>query len=157
MPNLLCRQPKNEQRQSTSRTSKKCGTNPFFFSPQNKSIIITCHAIQLLNIHSSILMMKSWPYTLLQLIQFTKKQFGMSNIEARLSYIAMQHEDKIDIFIFQHITLCTDRTLTPYEIWSSQVVPMKMRALRSPILSGNTTLMTQLNIPAGSNLLHWEC
>jgi len=60
-------------------------------------------------------MIKSWPYNLLQLIQFTKKQFGMSNTEARLSYIIMQHEDKIDIIIFQHITLRSDRTLTLYE------------------------------------------
>jgi len=53
----------------------------------------------------------------------------MSNTEARLSYITMQHEDKIDIIIFEHITLCSDKTLTPYEILSSQVVSMKMRAL----------------------------
>jgi len=78
---------------------------------------------------AQLLMMKSWLYNLLQLIQFTKKQFGMSNTEARLSYITMQHEDKIDIIIFEHITLCSDRTLTLYEILSSPVVPMKIRAL----------------------------
>jgi len=137
VPNLLCRQPENEQ--STSYTSKKCGTNPFFFSPQNRNIIITCHAIQLLNINGSILTMRSWPYNLLQLIQFTKKQFGMSNIEARLSYITMQHEIKLTLS-YSNTQHCSDITLTPYEILSSQVVPMEMRTLRSLMMSGNTHL-----------------
>jgi hypothetical protein len=88
---------------------------------------------------AQLLMMKSWPHNLLQLIQFTKKQFGMSNTEARLSYITMQHEDKIDIIIFPHITLYSNRTLTSYHIFSSQVASMKMRALRSLIMSETPT------------------
>jgi hypothetical protein len=101
---------------------------------------------------AQLLMMKSWPYHLLQLIQFTKKQFGMSNTEARLSYITMQHEDKIDIIIFQHITLCSDNSdIVPYLKFSSGVNENEGTAISHNVR--NTHLTTQLNIPAGSNLL----
>jgi hypothetical protein len=94
---------------------------------------------------------------LLQLIQFTKEQFGMSSIEARLSYITMQHEDKIDIIIFQHITLWSDKTLDTVRYLMFSSGANENESTRSLMMSRTIHLTTQLNIPTRSNLLLWEC